>query len=79
MNFADMELTGDIKVEGITADHVWYHSKLLTDRMSNWAHDFQKLVGIMESRHTEHLKLIADLLTERAILKNEIATIKAKE
>ena len=79
MNFTDMELTVDIKVEGITADHVWYHSKLLTDKMSNWTHDFQRLVGIMESRHKEHLKLISDLLTERATLKSEIATLKAKE
>ena len=79
MNFAEMDLTNDIKVEGITADHVWYHSKLLTDKMSNWTHDFQRLVGIMESRHKEHLKLISDLLTERATLKSEIATLKAKE
>jgi len=77
MNFADMELTGDIKVEGITADHVWYHSKLLTDRMSTWSHDFQKLVGVMEERHKEHLKMISDLLTERAVLKSEIAALKA--
>lgn len=79
MNFADMELTNDIKVEGITADHVWYNADLLTRSMGSWAHDFQKLVGVMESRHKEHLQMIADLLTERAILKKEIATLKSKE
>lgn len=79
MSFADMDLTNDVKVEGITADHVWYNAKLLTDKMSFWAHDFQKLVGVMEARHNEHLKLIADLLTERTVLKGEIAALKAKE
>jgi hypothetical protein len=79
MNFADMELTDNIAVEGITEDYVWYHSKLLTDKMSNWAHDFQKLVGVMEARHKEHLKLIEGLVMERKMLKSEIATLKAKE
>ena len=69
----------DIKVEGITADHVWYHADLLARDMGSWGAKFQKLVGIMEERHKEHLKLIADLLTERASLKSEIATLKAKE
>jgi hypothetical protein len=63
-------------VEGITADHVWYNAKLLTDKMSFWEHDFKKLVSIMEARHKEHLQMIADLLAERAVLKRQIAVLQ---
>jgi hypothetical protein len=74
---ADIDkLQEDVTVEGITADYVWYNAKLLTDKMSFWEHDFQKLVGIMEARHKEHLKMIADLLQERGDLKRQIAVLK---
>ena len=63
-------------VEGITADHVWYNAKLLTDKMSFWEYDFKKLVSIMEARHKEHLQMIADLLAERAVLKRQIAALQ---
>ena len=63
-------------VEGITADHVWYNAKLLTDKMSFWEHDFKKLVSVMEARHKEHLQMIADLLAERAVLKRQIAALQ---
>jgi hypothetical protein len=63
-------------VEGITADHVWYNAKLLTDKMSFWEHDFKKLVSVMEARHKEHLQMIADLLAERAVLKRQIAELQ---
>jgi hypothetical protein len=45
--------------------------------MSFWEHDFQKLVRVMEARHIEHLKMIADLLQERAELKRQIAILKS--
>lgn len=67
----------DVTVEGITADHVWYNAKILIGKMSFWEHDFQKLVGIMEARHKEHLKMIADLLQERGDLKRQIAVLKS--
>ena len=73
------DIKESITVEGITADHIWYNAKRLTDRMSFWEIDFKKLVEVMEARHKEHLKMIADLLEERGSLKRELATLKAKE
>ena len=67
----------DIKVEGITADYVWYHADFLSREMSSWGGKFQKLVGIMEARHKEHLQMIGNLLMERAALKSEIAALKS--
>jgi len=64
------------KVEGITADHVWWNADILTRSMSQWASDFQRLVKVMEDRHKEHLKMIGDLLEERNQLKDQL---KAKE
>ena len=71
------KLQEDGTVEGITADYVWYNAKLLTDKMSFWEHDFQKLVSVMEARHIEHLKMIADILQERGDLKRQIAALKS--
>jgi hypothetical protein len=76
MDTAEFELKESIAVEGITADHVWYNANLLTKNMASWGHDFQKLVGIMEARHKEHLNMIAGLLMERTALKRELAELK---
>ena len=76
MDTVDFELKESIAIEGITADHVWYNANLLTKNMTSWGHDFQKLVGIMEARHKEHLNMIAELLMERAALKRELAELK---
>ena len=73
----DLQLKDNVAVEGITADHVWYNADLLTRNMSSWAHDFQKLVSVMEARHKEHLQMIGDLLMERTALKSEIAALKS--
>jgi len=58
-----------ISVEGITDEYVWYHAKLLSDKMSQWDHDFQKLVKVMESRHKEHLNMVQNTLHENRILR----------
>ena len=83
MTFAedDKMLQQGVIVEGITADYIWYNAKTLTDKMSGWGHEFQKIVNVMEARHKEHLHMIADLLQERAVLKREISSLKttAKE
>jgi len=77
MSYPDAEkLDQGVIVEGITSDYVWYNAKLLTDKMSFWEHDFQRLVRVMEARHIEHLKIIADLLQERGDLKRQIAVLK---
>lgn len=83
MSFADDEkmIQQGVIVEGITADYIWYNAKTLTDKMSGWGHEFQKIVNVMEARHKEHLHMIANLLQERAVLKREISSLKttAKE
>lgn len=66
----------DVKTEGITADHIWWHADILTRNMSSWMAEFQRLIQTMEDRHKEHLKMISDLLKERQDLKNQL---KAKE
>jgi uncharacterized protein YktB (UPF0637 family) len=73
MTFANKEkmLQQDVIVEGITADYIWYNAKTLTDKMSGWGHEFQKIVNVMEARHKEHLHIIAELLQERAVLKRD--------
>ena len=63
------EIKDSITVEGITEDYVWYHAKILSAKMSQWDHDFQKLVKVMESRHKEHLIMLQDALHENRILR----------
>jgi hypothetical protein len=77
MNTEQFEIKDNINVEGITADYVWYNANLLTQKMSFWATDFQKLVSVMEARHKEHLKIIDDLLAQQGVLKREIAALKS--
>ena len=59
------------RVEGITADYVWYQAKLLTNKMNQWQLEFDRVVGVMEARHKENLKIISDLLDEIKELKKE--------
>jgi hypothetical protein len=65
-------ITDSITVEGITDEYVWYHAKLLSDRMSQWDNDFQKLVKVMESRHKEHLQMVQNALNENRILRLQL-------
>jgi len=79
MIYPDLKkLDQGVIVEGITSDYVWYNAKILTDKMSSWEHEFQKIVNVMESRHKEHLQMIADLLQERGDLRREISSLKTK-
>jgi len=59
------------RVEGISQDYVWYQSQILTNKMKYWQMEFDKVVGVMEARHKEHLKIISDLLDEIKELKKE--------
>lgn len=77
MNTDFFEIKDAVNVEGITADHVWYNATLLTQKMSFWATDFQKLVSVMEARHKEHLKIIDDLLAAQGVLKRDLAALKS--
>ena len=64
--------TDSITVEGITDEYVWYHAKILSDKMRQWDHDFQKLVKVMESRHKEHLQMVQNALNENRILRLQL-------
>ena len=63
------EIKDSITVEGITEDFVWYHAKLLQEKMTHWQLDFEKLVKVMEARHNEHLKMLDTAMSENRILK----------
>ena len=64
----------DVKTEGITDDYVWWNSRILTGKMSSWTNDFERMVKVMEARHKEHLKMIADLLEDRKKLMDHLKT-----
>jgi hypothetical protein len=68
----DFEIKDNVMVDGITEDYVWYHAKLLQEKMTHWDLDFQKLVKVMESRHQEHLKMLDRALEENRILKRRL-------
>jgi hypothetical protein len=61
-----------ITVEGITEDYVWYHANLLEQKMLHWNLDLQKLVRVMESRHKEHLQMVASLTMENKMLRSQL-------
>ena len=68
----DFEIKDSIMVDGITEDYVWYHAKLLQEKMTHWDLDFQKLVKVMESRHNEHLRMLEGAMEENRILKRRL-------
>ena len=68
----DFEIKDDVMVDGITEDYVWYHAKLLQEKMTHWELDFQKLVKVMESRHNEHLRMLDAAMEENRILKRQL-------
>ena len=68
----DFEIKDNVMVDGITEDYVWYHAKLLQEKMTHWDFEFQKLVKVMESRHNEHLKMLDRAMEENRILKRQL-------
>lgn len=70
--FKQFEIKETYTVEGITEDYVWYHAKLLANKMASWSLDFQKLVDVMESRHREHLNMIEDLIRQKTNLEIDL-------
>jgi hypothetical protein len=78
MDTKEFEIKDSFYVEGISVDHVWYNAKLLSQKMSFWELDFQKLAKTMEDRHNEHLKIIRDLLDERSSLKRQLSALQAQ-
>jgi hypothetical protein len=61
-----------ITVEGITEEYIWYHAKLLTQKMSQWQYDFEKLVKVMESRHLDQIKMLQVVMDENRDLKRQL-------
>jgi hypothetical protein len=68
----DFEIKDSVMVDGITEDYVWYHAKLLQEKMTHWDLEFQKLVKVMESRHNEHLRMLNAAMEENRILKRQL-------
>jgi hypothetical protein len=68
----DFEIKDSVMVDGITEDYVWYHAKLLQEKMTHWDLEFQRLVKVMESRHNEHLKMLDRAMEENRILKRQL-------
>ncbi len=68
----DFEVKDNVTVDGITEDYVWYHAKLLQEKMTHWQLDFEKLVKVMESRHNEHLRMLDRAMEENRILKRQL-------
>lgn len=66
------EIKDSLTVDGITEDYVWYHAKILQEKMTHWELDFQKLVKVMESRHNEHLRMLDAAMEENRILKRQL-------
>jgi len=62
--------------EGITEDFVWYEAEAILRQVGSFESRFKKLVSVMQARHSEHLKIIGDLITENGELK---AKLKAKQ
>lgn len=65
------ELKEEHIVEGITEDYVWYNAKILINEMDSWKHKFERVVKVMENRHSEHLKMIDRLMAENHALKRK--------
>jgi hypothetical protein len=70
--FKEFVIKDSVTVEGITEDYLWYHAKLLQEKMTHWQLDFQKLVGVMESRHQDQLKMLQSVMDENRELKKQL-------
>lgn len=62
--------------EGITEDFAWFESEAILRQVGSFESRFKKLVSVMQARHSEHLKIIGDLIAENGKLKAEL---KAKQ
>ena len=67
-----------ITVEGITENFVWYHSKLLKEKMQSWQTEFEKIVKVMENRHGEHLEMIRESFEKNHVLKRKVQELEEK-
>ena len=70
--FKEFVIKDNVTVEGITEEYLWYHAKLLSEKMNRWDMDFQKLVKVMESRHGDHLKMLQTVMEENRQLKKQL-------
>jgi uncharacterized membrane protein len=70
--FEEFNIKDSITVEGITDDHIWYHSELLTNQMKTWEIKFKNLIYTMEARHKEHIKMLQSVMEENRDLKKQL-------
>ena len=72
----EFEIKEERMVEGITEDYVWYHSNKLIKKMGSWQFEFERVVKVMENRHTEHLQIIDGLIMQNKVLKAKLKEVK---
>lgn len=62
----------DTPTEGINEDYAWYQAKVLADEMDAVKFNLQRVITVLESRRTDHMKVIDDLLRENKSLKEKL-------
>lgn len=62
----------DAPTEGINDDYAWYQTKVLADKLDSLKFEMQRVITVLESRRTDHMKVIGDLLRENAALKDKL-------
>lgn len=62
----------DAPTEGINEDYAWYQAKVLADSLDAVKFNLQRVITVLESRRTDHMKVIDDLLRENKSLKEKL-------
>ena len=58
--------------EGVTDAYAWYEAKVLADQLDAVKFNLKHVITVLESRRTDHMKVISDLLRENAALKDRL-------
>jgi len=58
--------------EGINSDYAWYQADVLADKLDTLKYDLRRVIGVMEARRTDHMKVIDDLLRENKSHKDKL-------
>ena len=58
--------------EGVNSDYAWYQADVLADKLDTLKYDLRRVIGVMEARRTDHMKVIDDLLRENKSLKDKL-------
>jgi len=58
--------------EGVTKDYAWYQAKVLADSLDAVKFNLKRVINVLESRRTDNLHVIGELLRENAALKEKL-------